>query len=296
MKNYIINRQAYFRIVNEGWLDQKIKSTTSDIIKAIITNYVKSFNKLFTTFKDKWQNIKQNDIRFIFLQTLNTSFDSVYNEVDKITDPQDISNILDNIDTLNNLLKEDCVKKLNSDLKDNTKLNSILNIINTLFESINSNIKSYEEEFNSKIESIELLEKKKKEVNNLLNTLFKNIEEEIKNIDLEKIWDSEVKSNLLFKIGDLVKYKTENYDDSKPKETQQDNIADGEIKSIEGEKITILNKNINKEVVKDSSEIITDVDDNLEKTQTELKTELGKLKESPKQLNKVLDFIKNLKV
>lgn len=86
-------------------------------------------------------------------------------------------------------------------------------------------------------------------------------------------------------VGKEVSYKREDYINGKDPEDQKDMIAKGDVKKVEGDKITIFNKNINKEIVKSTSDIIakegvlsTNPEESIKKQLTDIKTQPEKMK------------------
>lgn len=289
---YIKNRNIYK--INEGWLDEKLKSIESDIIKAIITNLAKPFSKWSTTFKDKWVTIKPDDISYQFLENLNSAFNFIYSEIDKITNPDELLDILDNLSSTFILIKDDLNKVLIKDLGENPNINGLKSILDDLFTKVNNGIESLTDDYNSKLEEQELLDSKKRESITIIKNMFKNIESDINNEDYSKMLEDNKDNSAIFKVGDMVKYKKEEYDDNKQPNDQPENIAEGEVKEINGDIVLISNKNIGKDIEKNISDILIFKEDK-KKKEEELKTELGKLKEDPKKLAQVLDFVKELK-
>ena len=288
---YIKNRNIYK--INEGWLDDKLKATTSDVVKAIITNWVKPFSKLMDSLKDKWVNIKGEDIVYQFLASLNKSFEFLNTEITKVTDSVDLEDLLSNVSSTNMLLKDEFIKKLISTQNDNVNLNGYSALVKQLFDNIEDNINGITDEYKSKLEETENMEKNKKDVQELFKTLFKNCEEEIHNIDPNSIIEENKDNKTTFKVGDTVKYKKEDFNDKLEVDEQPDNIAEGEVKQIDDDLITIFNKQIGKDIQKNITDIIQ-TNDNKQKSSDELKSELGKIKDEPRKIKKILDFVKSL--
>lgn len=288
---YIRSRNFYK--VNEGWLDDKLKSTKSDAVKAIITNWAKPFSKLMGNIKDKWTNIKGEDIVYQFLTSLNKSFEFLNTEVNKITDSIDLEDLLSNISSINMLLKDEFVKNLISAQNTNPNINGYSALVKNLFDNIEDNINGITDEYKSKLEESENMEKNKKDVLELFKTLFKNCEEEIHNMDPNSTIEENKENKTTFQIGDIVKYKKEEFNDKLGIDQQPDNIAEGEIKQIEYNKVIIFNKQIGKDIQKDITDIIR-TDDPRKKASEELKSELGEIKDDTRKIKKVLAFVKSL--
>lgn len=287
-----IKHRNIFRI-NEGWLDDKLKATNSDVVKAIITNWVKPFSKLMESIKDKWVNIKGEDVVYQFLSSLNKSFEFLNSELIKVTDSADLEGLLSTISSTNMLLKDEFIKKLISTQNDNPNINGYSALVRQLFDDIEDNINGISDEYKSKLEESENMEKNKKDIQQLFRTLFKNCEEEIQNIDSNSIIDENKDNKTSYKVGDIVKYKKEEFNDKLEIDEQPDNVAEGEIKQIEDDKVIIFNKQIGKDIQKDISDIIQN-NDNKKRASDELKSELGKIKDEPRKIKKILDFVKNL--
>jgi hypothetical protein len=166
--------------------------------------------------------------------------------------------------------------------------------LDDLFDKVNEGIEALAEDYNTKVNDEEILESKKRESIATIKNIFKNIESEINSEDYNKMLDENKDNSTMFKVGDVVKYKKEEYIDNKSPNEQPENIADGEVKEINGDIVLISNKNVGKDIEKNISDILIFKEDKAKK-QEELKTELGKLKDDPKKLSKVLDFVKELK-
>lgn len=289
---YIKNRNIYK--INEGWLDEKLKSIDSDIMKAIITNLAKPFSKWSSTFKDKWSTIKPDDISYQFLENLNLAFSFIYGEIDKITNPDELLDILDNLSSTFILIKDDLNKVLIKDLGQTPNINGLKSILDDLFSKVDEGIEALTDDYNTKLGEEDLLDSKKRESVTIIKNMFKNIESEINSEDYSKMLEDNKDNSTMFKVGDVVKYKKEEYIDNKSPNEQPENVAEGEVMEINGDIVLIKNKNIGKDIEKNISDILIFKEDKAKK-QEELKTELGKLKDDPKKLSKVLDFVKELK-
>ena len=75
--------------------------------------------------------------------------------------------------------------------------------------------------------------------------------------EIKKLFDSSGGGNKVeFEIGDQVRYKKKGYDEEEAPEVQTNMIAQGEIKSISDEQVTIFNKRINKTLIRNKSDIL----------------------------------------
>lgn len=202
--------------------------------------------------------------------TLNTARDKTIAEVKFQIDPKKRNP--DNLDDTTHL--PDLKAKLKASTDEAKKKQATLDYINTvLIPKINNNVKAIKEE-------------------DVRSTLSKE--------GIEIPPDFEVK--------DLVKYKTKKYDETKDPEDQPDGgIAEGEVRKIEGNTITIFNAKLNAEIKKTKDDIIGKMGDaeskaqeKAEETEAAKKTAetLGKMKEDEdkmKQVNTFAQFIQDPK-
>jgi len=107
-----------------------------------------------------------------------------------------------------------------------------------------------------------------------------------------------------FEVKDRVKYKTKKYDETKDPEDQPDGaIAEGEVRKIEGNSVTIFNAKLNAEIKKTKDDIIgkTGVEEEKKEESEAAKQTaetLGKMKEDEdkmKQVNTFAQFIQDPK-
>jgi len=148
-----------------------------------------------------------------------------------------------------------------------------------------------------KILKISTEEDKKKEATiNYINTslvpklinLVKSLREE----DIRAVLEKEgIELAPDFKLKDIVLYKREKYNDKKDKDEQdEDAIAKGEVRKIEGDNITIFNSNLNAEIKKSKSDIIGKFDS---KKDINILDSIKDDKDKMSKVTKFAEFIKD---
>ncbi len=107
-----------------------------------------------------------------------------------------------------------------------------------------------------------------------------------------------------FEVKDRVKYKTKKYDETKDEDNQPEGgIAEGEVRKIEGNVVTIFNAKLNAEIKKTKDDIIgksTVEEERAEETEAAKQTAetLGKMKQDEdkmKSVNKFAQFLQDEK-
>ena len=151
-------------------------------------------------------------------------------------------------------------------------------------------------------------EKKKKTITlNYVNTnLIPKLVTSVKAIREESISDSLKKDGIKvpdsdYVAGDLVKYKTKKYDPNKDEDDQPEGgVAQGEVKKIEGDTVSIYNDKIKAEIKKTKADIIGKTEGQAQKeggdNAKKAAEALGQIKGDEDKMGDVLnfvDFIKN---
>ena len=99
-----------------------------------------------------------------------------------------------------------------------------------------------------------------------------------------------------FEVKDMVKYKTKKFDPNKDEDDQPEGgVAQGEVRKIEGDNVTIFNSNLNAEIKKIKDDIIGKVSAEEEKEEEgenakKAAEALGKIKADEEKMSKVTKF------
>jgi hypothetical protein len=145
-------------------------------------------------------------------------------------------------------------------------------------------------------------EKKKKvsTLNYVNTTLIPKLVTAVKIIKEESISDSLKKDGIKvsdsdYVVGDLVKYKTKKYDPKKDEDDQPEGgVAQGEVKKIEGDTVSIYNDKIETEIKKPKTDIIGKTDGEAQKeggdNAKKVADSLGKIKADEEKMGKVATF------
>lgn len=122
------------------------------------------------------------------------------------------------------------------------------------------------------------------------------IQKDFTDDEIKKLYDQVSKTNAKggnteFKEGDTVRYKTNEYDEGQPEDGQKQNIATGQVKKIEGTKVTIFNPKINQDVIKTKDKVLGKEAAVEEGPNAKQAHEiLGKLKGDDKKMGQVVKF------
>lgn len=141
--------------------------------------------------------------------------------------------------------------------------------------------------------------KKKVDTLNWVNSIIDKLKNNVKSLREDDIKEAlnknGVKSEGDYKIGDLVQYKMNGYNDTLKSEDQKDKIGEKKITKIDGDMITFLDKD-GKEFNKDRKDIIgkASIDDGSNDSAKEAAVELGKIKNDKEKMSKVSNFAKFL--
>lgn len=149
-------------------------------------------------------------------------------------------------------------------------------------------------------------ESKKKEATlNFVNTklipgLINNVKA-VREEDIKKTLEKEgIELPADFEVKDIVKYKTKKYDPNKDEDDQPEGgVAQGEVRKIDGENITIFNSKLNAEIKKTKTDIIGKAESGEEQKGENAKKaaeQLGKIKgdeDKMGQVAKFAEFIQN---
>ena len=145
-------------------------------------------------------------------------------------------------------------------------------------------------------------EKKKKDatlnfVNTTLITKLINNVKAIKEEDVKNTLQKEgIETAPDFEVKDIVKYKTKKFDPTKDEDDQPEGgVAEGEVRKIEGNNVTIFNKKLNAEIKKTTEDIIGKVTAEEQKAEEgenakKAAETLGKIKTDEEKMDKVTKF------
>jgi hypothetical protein len=135
----------------------------------------------------------------------------------------------------------------------------------------------------------------------LIPTLVNNVKA-VREEDIKKTLEKEgIELPSDFEVKDIVKYKTKKYDPNKDEDDQPEGgIAQGEVRKIDGENITIFNSKLNAEIKKTKADIIGKAEAGEEEQKGEnakkAAEQLGKIKgdeDKMGQVAKFAEFIQN---
>lgn len=189
---------------------------------------------------------------------INTSRDKVINELKFQTDAKKRNVSLDDANHLPDLKK--ALKAAGTDEK--KKKDATLNYVNTnLITKLVNNVKAIKEE---------------------------DVRAVLSKEGIEVVSDFEVK--------DVVKYKTKKFDATKDEDDQPEGgVAQGEVRKIEGDNVTIFNSNLNAEIKKSKDDIIGKVSEEEKKEEEgenakKAAEALGKIKADEEKMGKVTKF------
>jgi hypothetical protein len=194
--------------------------------------------------------------------TINSARDKTINDLKFQIDPKKRNP--DNLDDTNHL--PDLKKALKGAADDAKKKEATLNFINTkLIPTLINNVKAVREE------------------------------------DIKKTLEKEgIELPADFEVKDVVKYKTKKYDPNKDEDDQPEGgIAQGEVRKIDGNNVTIFNSKLNAEIKKTKEEIIGKAEVTEEQKGENAKKaadQLGKIKgdeDKMGQVAKFAEFIQN---
>ena len=281
--------------------------------------------KLVNFFKNMWRETIPNDVKdYILKNTLNVEskrniFSQILSDFKKLEGSNDkvcfdlISNILDKENgTLgkqgigilfsDKKLQGDDMKakrrmmeyiiassrdKTSQDIKfqiDPKKRNTNLDDQNYL-PDLKKLLKDSKDDIKKKESTIKFVESV------LIPKLIQNVKA-IREEDIRKVLEKEgIEIPADFEVKDIVKYKTKKYNNAHDEDDQIDGaVAQGEVRKIEGDTVTIFNKNLNAEIKKTKEDIIgkslDEIGDNVKKAQEIL----GKMKSDDEKMDKVVKF------
>ena len=130
---------------------------------------------------------------------------------------------------------------------------------------------------------------------NFINTkMIPSIISSIKSIDEKDILNflnkNKIEISPKYKVGDIVKYKKDDFNDNLSIENQADKLSSGEIKRIDGDFYLIYNKGLNKEVKKGKEDVVSLDNESKSEASKKLAISLGKIKNNDELMSKVFKF------
>lgn len=285
--------------------------TNEEFVSFLKNLFANLFKKAQDEFKKLLSDGELNlsELKEFFTYTINTSIDSSINNIKNIKSDQEL-----NLDTLwndrimasfNDKQMIDTVKKsIGNNVKDTEKAAKYIKAYETGLSMINKYVlkdqnvkkKFYDDPVAKNVTPKTKIDEKKTGLVNILNGLKKALIDDLNAIP-EKEWKNIEEylsggGDFQYKEGDSVRYKKEDFVDGKPPEEQQDAVAQGLIKKIEGDVVTIYNDKIKKEIKKNKEDVLGKSDVEEGPNATKAKEILGKIKTDDEKMGKVVKFAK----
>ena len=312
---YIKTYESFNRI-DEGIFGDLLKSATG-----AFKNFLGGISAPFKTFKDDFKKgMKAVDIKNKITKAVDDAFKSASDNINKATTDAEIMQMVDGfnkqISDLRTSFDTQIKEVKESKVFEGAIQNGLIGA-RVMFDIIKNKLDTIKQEFDKKfIEAKDLAAKKqaaidtiKKAVDEFKTTIqnedvlkkkveeYKTANKIVDTVD-NKILTSYEANKPEELIGKTVRYKRDDYDDSKKPEEQEDMIASGEVKKIDKDIIYIFNTKLNKEIKKDIGDILVKLGDGGQEKEDEkidIEVKVKKLKEekpdSVDKLSKFIDFI-----
>ena len=279
-KNFLTNLLAPFKTMKDdfkkGMKMEEVKKKISIALDSVLKNATQNINKA----KDEKE---MNDMTDAFMKEIDEKMIEFDKEIKSIKESKIFENAsqdtLIGARVMFGMLKNEFHKRKQEFDKKFAEAKDLAAKKTVAITRLKSVIEGYKKKISDE-NMLKQATDKYKEENNIEAT--ENSDAVLKSYEVEKIEDI---------IGKEVKYKREDYDDNKKPEEQKEMTATGEVKKVDGDQLTIFNKNINKEIKKDISEILAKEVEEGENSGNILKTKLGEIKDDPEKMKKVADIV-----
>jgi len=297
---YIRNFKHYrSRILNEGWLSDKMNEWDNDI-KDVMVKFVEPFKDIVKNIKE-WQSINDPEkVKKDIQDVMDTSFTSLERSIDKVEKSETLIRLYDDIDQIIIQLNDVFNKELES-LKESVESTSsgIKMVIGGLLDSFKEIFKEFKTEYLDKIIDKEEIDDKIKEAKDFFKKIYDKIKTEMKSVDVISLMkkgeslsngDSGSNKTLDLKADDRIRYSKKN---------GEENIAivANNQEDVESDELVKLRAEDGSETFTiDKSQIIEVLsgETSPEDEKNNVISKIEDIKNDSDKLKKVNDFIKKL--
>lgn len=317
IKTYESFKNQRYNKVDEGFFD-------------LLKNATGAFKNFLTSMATPWKNLKEDikkgmkftEVKDRIIKAVDEILKTSTENIKKATDEAGIIQMTSGFDTqMEELSKtyEDEIKKIKESkvtVLNEGKLQNVLIGAKVMIDILKSKTAEIKKEYDEKFAKATDLEAKKNVAITKIKTIVEDFKKKIsdealikqktedykeQNNIVSKLSDDILKSYNVTKVDELkdkeIRYKREDYDDSKEPDQQEDNIGTGKVTKIENENVFIFNSKINKELKKSFDDIIIakggsdgESDGDVGKKINDIKS---KSPEKAQTITKLVDYIEN---
>lgn len=291
-----------FKLFKEGWVSDKINELDgeSKVLLKSFTDPYKEMGKYLTKWKD---GVGSEEIKSDILKSIKKSFDDLISNLNGVSSNSEVGDeMYDNLVTSLVYIKDTLKKELRNYISeskifemDSVEYSGYEIIISKIFDTLIDALKRGKADYKS-ISGVNIKDKVKSIIK-FFNDIHTEIEKSIDSLDIKKLMNtnkSKYAESGGYKVDQVIKYKTDRYDDNKDPSQQPEMVAVGKIKSIVGDIVTIYNKKLNKMISKSVGDIIGIYQKNVYLINDEIKKKLNDYKSDEEKMDKILKIINNV--
>ena len=291
-----------FRLFKEGWVSDKINELEgeSKVIMQAFTEPYKDLGKCASNWKD---GVNSTQIKSDISDIIKKSFDNLTSTLNGVSSNSEIGDeMYDDLVTSLVYIRDTLKKELRNYISESktyemntVEFNGYESIISKIFDTLIDLLKRGKVEYKS-ISGTNIKDKVKSIIS-FFNNIHTEIEKSINTLDIKSIMNNSKSKSAEddgYKVDQVVKYKTDKWDDNKDVHQQPEMIAVGKIKSIVGDNVTLYNKKLNRTLVKPIGDIIGIYQKNVHLINDEIKKKLSDYKSDEEKMDKILKLINNI--
>jgi hypothetical protein len=290
----------------ESWLSDNEKKA-SGIMKELFTTTMTLSKKIESKLIDWTNDLNIEEIRNEFSDFYNELFDNIYSIVEKSTDNDDIEEgLFNNIrmslididkEYTNKLKGYIAESKLNE--MNQSEFGGISQIISGIIKVAIDVLNETEEGYKEALSKTDNFTDKKSQSIKEFKSIENKISDNLKSLNIKDLSDKG-KTKLAggendeYKVDQVVRYKRDSWDNTVAESEQPENIAQGQIKEINGDTLSILNLKNKKTYNKKVSDILGNININGRVIVDQLRNKLASIKDEPNKMADVLKLVSNI--
>lgn len=183
---YLRNYNQYK--INEGWLGNKINEWDNDT-KSVMVSFIQPFKSIIKDVKD-WKTVNNPEkVKIDIMKSMEVSFNTLNNTIQKVTKPETLYRIYDDINQMIILLNDVIIKELGTSLKESIESTSsgLKLVINGILDIFKEEMKKYKSNYIDSIKESENIDDKRVSAISTFSEIFNKIKTGIKSVNVDTL-------------------------------------------------------------------------------------------------------------
>lgn len=284
--------------INEGWLGDKMNEWDNDI-KDVMVAFVTPFKSLIKNIND-WKTVTDPDkVKIDIQNSMDISFNSLEGSIDKVSKPETLIRLYDDIDQVIVHLNDVFNKELTINESIESTSAGIKMVIGGILDKFKDKFKEFKSEYIDMLIDSESIDDKRQNSKSKFKEIYNKIKTEIKSVDVDTLMsrgensykgNGEANNNIDLKPDDIVRYNMKDGEENIAIVTNKQDVEDDSLVSLrseDGNDTFIIQKN---QII----EVIGEKEDN-EVTKNNIISNVDKIGNDEEKLRKTNNFINKLK-